>query len=183
MWGYKLWQRSLLLGAHGCWVPHPSSTFAKIRPLKMNNWMMHISDIKCRLTLTYFLWHSCYLPRPMCPLPLSPWGRSSMNLPTHQKPCFLWWHPQISSSRRKVINANLQVKVIFWKGISRLLPAHLLLRVIDHNQVCFAILTVLSALWPVLFNTGGCSVRKEVAGGVVINPPSGAGATRCLWEK
>lgn len=179
----KLWQHSLLLGAHGCWVLHPSSTFAKIQPSKMNNWMINISDIKCRLALTYFLSHSCCLPRPMCPLPLSQWGRSSTNHPTHQNPCFLWWHPQISSSRKKAINVNLEVKVIFSKGFICLLSAHLFVRVIDHNQVRFTILTVLSALWPVLFNTGGCGVRNEVAGGVVTNPPGGAGATRCLWEK
>lgn len=176
---YKLWQRSLLLGAHGRWVLHPSSTFAKIWALKMNNRMLTISDIKCRLTLTCFPSHSCCLPRPMCPLPLSPWGRSSMNLPTHQKPCFLWWHPQISGSRKKAIHLKPQVKV----GFTCWLLAHLLVRVIDHNQVCLVILTVLSAIQPVLFNTGGCGVRKEVAGGVVINPPGGAGATRCPWEE
>lgn len=183
MWGYNLWERSLLLGAHGCWVLRPSSTFAKMRPLKMNDRMLNISVIRCRITLTYFPSHSRCLPRPMCPLPLSQWGRSRMHHPSHQNSCFQWWRPQISGSGKKAMNVNLRVKVVRSEGFTCLLSAHLLVRVVDHNQVCFAILTVLSALWPVLFNTGGCGVRNVVAGGVVTNPPSGAGDTRCLWEK
>ena len=67
-------------------------------------------------------------------------------------------------------------------SLSYLFSTHLLLWVINHNQISSTTDTVRSAFMPVLFDCFGLSVRKEIAGGVEKSPSSEAFATSSLYE-
>ena len=73
--------------------------------------------------------------------------------------------------------------ILYILSLPRLFTAHLLLLVVNHNQVGSPTNTVLSAIMPVLHNSSGLEARKIVAGGVAKSPVREASSTGFLWQE